>query len=84
MRKQEWRDHPYPNARGQPLVDASFFVIFNSHFETLSVLLPPQAWGSAWIMLLDTAHGWIDYAPAVRSGASLQVAPQSVLLQRKD
>ena len=75
---------PNPNARGQPVVDASFFVIFNSHYESLEFILPPEAWGSSWSVLLDTAQGWLDDAPLLQAGGKLEVAPQSVvLLQRQ-
>lgn len=75
---------PNPNARGEPVTDASFYLIFNAHHETLEFVLPGKPWGKRWALLLDSARGWIDDAAPHRAGARLQVAPRSVvLLQRK-
>ena len=76
---------PNPNARSEPVTDASFFMIFNAHFEPLGFTLPTRFWGRSWIRLLDTATGWIDGAPALPARARIKVAPHStVLLMRQD
>jgi glycogen operon protein len=75
---------PNPNARGEPVVDASFFMIFNSHCESLDFTLPAESWGMNWILLLDTTLGWVDDVPPLQANARVEVGPQSVvLLQRK-
>jgi glycogen operon protein len=76
---------PNPNTRGDPVTDASFYLIFNAHYEALDFTLPGMPWGRRWTPLLDTARGWIDDAPPLAAGAQLQAAARSVaLLQRAD
>ena len=75
---------PNPNARGEPVTDHSFYLIFNAHYEALTFTLPAKRWGERWVTLLDTERGWIDDAPPVNAGAKLKVAARSVvLLQRQ-
>ena len=40
---------PNPNARGEPVTDDSFYMIFNAHFEDLDFILPPNRWGMRWL-----------------------------------
>lgn len=73
---------PNPNARGEPVTDDSFYLIFNAHFEDVEFILPPQRWGLRWVKVLDTVEGWIQDAPLLESGAALNVIQRSfVLLQ---
>ena len=74
---------PNPNARGEPVTDASFFVIFNAHYEALEFALPAEHWGLQWVLLLDTAQGWVSDAPLLQADANLEVAPQSVVLLQR-
>jgi glycogen operon protein len=80
---------PNPNARGEPVTDDSFYLIFNAHFETTDFILPPNRWGLRWLKVLDTVQGWLqdedaDDPSPLEAGASLTVAPRSlVLLQRQ-
>ena len=76
---------PNPNARGAPVTDDSFYLIFNTCHETLDFTLPVNRWGLRWMSVLDTARGWADQTPPLQAGAKLNVAPRSmVLLQRQD
>ena len=75
---------PNPNARGDPVTDASFYVIFNAHYESLEFIFPAKFWGREWLPVLDTARGWLDGALAYPARSRLKVAPHSVvLLQRQ-
>jgi glycogen operon protein len=75
---------PNPNTRGDPVTDASFYLIFNAHYEALEFTLPDRQWGTRWTLLLDTVHGWVDAAAPLDAGARLSVAARSVvLLQRQ-
>ena len=38
---------PTPNERGEPVVDDSFYVMFNAHHEPLEFTLPESKWGEA-------------------------------------
>jgi glycogen operon protein len=45
---------PTTDERGERVVDASFYIMFNAHHEPLDFKLPPKAWGAAWTQVLDT------------------------------
>ena len=75
---------PNPNARGEPVTDDSFYLIFNAHFEDLDFILPPNRWGMRWLKVFDTAEGWSEDGAALEAGATLSVVQRSfVLLQRQ-
>jgi glycogen operon protein len=78
---------PNPNARGEPVKDDSFYLIFNAHFEPIDFVLPPTRWGPRWQKILDTNEGWVENAadkPGLEAGAALSVMSRSlVLLQRQ-
>jgi glycogen operon protein len=48
------RDIPTPDARGEPVVDDSFYLMFNAHYEALRFRVPPCRWGDRWLKVLDT------------------------------
>jgi isoamylase len=75
---------PNPNTHGDPVTDASFYLIFNAHYEALNFILPEKRWGQRWALLLDTARGWVDAAPLHRAGAQLEVVPRSVVLLQRE
>jgi glycogen operon protein len=74
---------PNPNARGEPVTDDSFYLIFNAHHEALEFVLPGKPWGTSWVLLLDTARGWIGEAAPHPAGARVEVAPRSVVLLQR-
>ena len=41
--------------RGQRVVDESFLMLFNGHFEPLEFQLPPSEWGAGWRVVVDTS-----------------------------
>jgi isoamylase len=45
-----------PDARGERVVDESFYVLFNAHHEPLQFTLPKRDWGDEWLVVLDTAR----------------------------
>ncbi len=75
---------PNPNTHGDPVTDASFYLIFNAHHEMLPFTLPETRWGQRWALLLDTARGWVDAAPPHRAGTCLDVSPRSVVLLQRE
>ncbi|MPZ22345.1 MAG: glycogen debranching protein GlgX [Dehalococcoidia bacterium] len=46
---------PSPDMRGQPVVDDSFYLLFNAHHEPVRFVLPGEDWGGAWKKLIDTS-----------------------------
>ena len=51
-----------PDTRGQRVVDDSFLVVFNAHYEALDVTIPAKDYGAWWAVLLDTADDESDTA----------------------
>jgi glycogen operon protein len=46
---------PSPDSRGDPIVDDTFLVVFNAHYEPIDFTMPPERYGARWIRTLDTA-----------------------------
>jgi len=75
---------PNPHARGEPVKDDSFYLIFNAHFDAVDFVLPPNHWGLRWLIIFDTSRGWVENGPPMEAGATLSVVARSfVLLQRQ-
>lgn len=49
-----------PDARGERVVDDSFYVLFNAHHAPLQFILPKREWGDEWIVMLDTARPMLE------------------------
>ena len=45
---------PDPDVHGRPLVDDSFYLLFNAWDQEIDFLLPPSAWTSLWDVVLDS------------------------------
>ena len=50
---EELRDR---TQQGEPLIDASFLILFNAHHEPCEFVLPPSRFGRAWEVVLSTAE----------------------------
>ncbi len=79
---------PTPNERGEPVLDDSFYVMFNAHHEPLTFILPEQKWGEQWTTVLDTHDGIDrtengDTAQAYGAGAEVRIEPWSLVLLRR-
>ena len=46
---------PSPDPRGQPIVDESFYLLFNASEQELDFTLPKGRWGERWEEILNTA-----------------------------
>ena len=49
---------------GRPVEDDHFLLLFNAHSESIRFTMPPKAFGSNWLVRLDTATGQVDPADA--------------------
>ena len=47
---------PSPNERGEPILDDSFYMMFNTHHDSVEFTLPDDKWSDRWTVLLDTAR----------------------------
>jgi isoamylase len=71
------------DARGRPLRDDDFLLLFSAHQEALEFTLPPTTDGAGWMLLLDTARP--DDPPAsggLPPGAAYPLAARSLVLLR--
>jgi len=74
----------YPDARGQRVVDASFYVLFNAHYEPLTFTLPTRDWGDHWVTVLDTSEAVPEESDRiVKAGEQVQVRDRSIVLLRR-
>lgn len=46
--------------KGEQILDDSFYVIFNAHYEPLSYKLPPKKYGANWTKILDTSSSKVE------------------------
>ena len=74
-----------PDARGEPVVDDSFFLLFNGHYENIDFTLPDLGAGEAWDVVIDTAAPLLDDAEprTVKTGAAIEVDARSVFVLKK-
>jgi isoamylase len=45
-----------PDKRGRKMIDDSFLILFNAHYEDIQFTLPSQEYGPWWSVILDTAE----------------------------
>ena len=78
----------YLNGRGlhslgpkeKPIIDDSFYVIFNAHHEALEYSLPEDRYGNRWVKILDTFEGVVAAGETYQSGDVLTVEGRSIIL----
>jgi len=78
---------PSPNERGEPVVDDSFYLMFNSHHEPLEFTLPDAKWAERWTPILNTAEdkdllSEQETGPEIGAGGTVQVQAWSLVVLR--
>ncbi|MGW3292222.1 glycogen debranching protein GlgX [Streptomyces sp. NPDC001002] len=70
-----------PDPTGRPVVDDSFLLLLNSHWEPVEFLLPDLSYGERWTTLVDTAEaqGEPDEAEH-KAGTEMTVEARSLVL----
>jgi isoamylase len=68
--------------RGEPVLDDSFYVLFNAHHEPLAFRLPCRPnWGESWRKVLDTDRPFPEKEEEIlAAGGELQVAGRAVVV----
>ncbi|HEY2090441.1 MAG TPA: glycogen debranching protein GlgX [Thermoanaerobaculia bacterium] len=66
---------PTPDRRGEPIVDDSFYLLFNAWHEPLDFRLPPNDLGERWRKVMDTNDPVPDLRdrPEVHAGDNITV-----------
>ena len=73
-----------PDARGERVVDHSFYVLFNAHYEPLPFVMPKSDWGKEWIVVLDTNKALPEEEEQrYKPGVEILVESRSVKLLRR-
>lgn len=73
---------PSANPRGDPVVDDSFYIIFNAETETIDFTLPTSEWGEKWIKEMDTAEGWMENKTVYNAQDKIKVEGRSLMVLR--
>ena len=50
------------SARGERVIDDSFYAIFNAYEEPLDFVLPDGPYAERWLLVVDTAHDDVEEA----------------------
>ncbi|HEV2060866.1 MAG TPA: glycogen debranching protein GlgX [Solirubrobacteraceae bacterium] len=77
-------EFPYVDARGQPIIDDSFLLLFNGHHEDVMFTLPSRRYGLEWA--LEVCTGDPALAPQAftrRPREELEVIARSVTVLRR-
>ncbi|HVA30184.1 MAG TPA: glycogen debranching protein GlgX [Gaiellaceae bacterium] len=72
---------PSRTPTGEEIVDDSFLLLFNAHFEPVSFVLPTRRFGASWAVELATGEGPPEGVVAGRGGVILQ--DRSLMLLRR-
>jgi glycogen operon protein len=64
----------------KPLVDDSFYLIFNAHFEAIDFKLPPENYAKKWTKVFDTSNAQPDDRQEYKPGDSVKVGQRSLIL----
>jgi isoamylase len=68
-----------PDARGEPIVDDSFLVLFNASSRDRRFTIPSAKFGAKWTCVLDTDHN-LEQAEMVAAGVKVDVAARSTVV----
>jgi isoamylase len=72
---------PSRGPRGEAIVDDSFLLCFNAHYEPVAFTLPGAVYGRRWQRVIDTADPDLRQSPSVvAAGETLTVEGRSVVV----
>jgi isoamylase len=72
-----------PDSRGEQVLDDSFLLLFNAHYEPLTFTLPPAGFAETWQSVLDTAVPVLADRPWLKAQNEVVLEARAlVVLQR--
>jgi len=81
---------PDLDQRGMPVVDDSFLMAFNAHYEDIDMTLPDADYGDDWRIVVDTTTGVVvgetyntTEAEIVPAGGSIKVTARSLMVLQR-
>jgi glycogen operon protein len=73
-----------PDDRGERILDDSFYLLFNAHYEPLRFRLPQRDWGKEWVVVLDTNESLLkEQEQRHQAGEELPVESRSLKVLRR-
>jgi glycogen operon protein len=72
--------------KGEPIIDDSFYILFNANPANIQFTLPSEKWGAKWIKVMDTFNAEFDeegIGEPLNARQQVDVNGRSVLLFRK-
>ena len=75
---------PDRDARGEPVTDDSFLLLFNAHGDGVSFTLPPVEYADGWRVVLDTAAPRVERDEVHKAGDLLEVDARSLVVLRRE
>ncbi|MGF1524228.1 MAG: glycogen debranching protein GlgX [Leptolyngbyaceae cyanobacterium] len=70
-----------PTHRGERVIDDSFLMFFNAHYETLMFSLPKKLKGYDWELIIDTkAGGFMEATQPFRGDRTIPVSARSIIV----
>jgi isoamylase len=76
-----------PDKRGRKVIDDSFLILFNAHYEDIQFTLPSVDYGEWWSVILDTAEddggGHAEGGDTYSPGELVHVVARSVVVLRR-
>ena len=79
------RGIPSPDLRGQRVIDDSFLLWFNAHWEDVPFTVPPEDFGQSWEVVVNTAAPLAEFAVerSFKPGEEVDVDARAVLVLRR-
>jgi glycogen operon protein len=76
---------PTLDPRGEPVIDDSFYILFNAHHEPMAFKLPTCPWGDRWVKAIDTNKPVPDLREhhQMRAGEEVQLEAHSMMVLRR-
>ena len=73
-----------PDERGERVLDDSFYLLLNGHYEPLDFTLPGPEWGTRWVIEFDTDDAVRrEEGEVLTPGGKIRVRDRSVVLLRR-
>jgi len=70
--------------KGQPVIDDSFYIIFNAAHHPLPFTLPPEKYGKGWVRIIDTAEGIVEEGKKrFKASEVLEVDERSIIVLKQ-
>ncbi|MFQ3585152.1 MAG: glycogen debranching enzyme, partial [Cyanobacteriota bacterium] len=73
-----------PDPRGEQILDNSFLLLFNAHYEPLEFVLPMGLQDRQWVLVIDTCKArFVEVGSHYEGDKPIQVQDRSMLVLRR-